>query len=242
VGCVVVSVGMPRTAEACSGGPSGQTQVLPPNGSTDVSTATSIIVLAGLEEPEVTLTANGVPVELGAPGRIDTILPGGGTGWRLSLPDFLSPSTAYELRGAAEWDSYVSDAGEAAVILSQFTTASGYDTLEGTPPKIQSLRLWRVRYPKAEIAARSLRVQRVPRVHRARHGASLHSEYDRGGHALRTEARARDGRRNAIHLVRRQCAVSRARSHRRPVSQLELRLGARARPDETILCVADCGG
>jgi len=108
---------------------------------------------AGAAPPEVTLTANGVPVELGAPSRIATILPGGGTGWLLSLPDFLSPSTAYELRGLAQWSSYVSDAGEPAVTLSQFTTASGYDKLEGTPPKIQSLRLWRVRYPKDEIRA-----------------------------------------------------------------------------------------
>jgi hypothetical protein len=45
------------------------------------------------------------------------------------------------------------DGGLARRELTRFTTASGYDKVQGTAPKLLSVELWRVRYPVSEIGS-----------------------------------------------------------------------------------------
>jgi hypothetical protein len=106
-----------------------------------VSPYTSIIFTG---PPFVALEANG---QLVPPPALEAIGPGvtaAGPGdyWRVRSP--LAPSTTYVLRAQEP-------AGTRE--LTRFTTAAGYDKQPATPPKLDGLRLWRVRYDAAQVNA-----------------------------------------------------------------------------------------
>lgn len=140
-----------RVAVACSPRQPAAPTALPASGATNVSTATSIIVIAGSPQAHVTLHANGQPVPLLAPVSIG----GGATsvGWtagywqlRPSTPDgMLVPDAEHVLRAVKQDGSEVE--------LTRFTTASGYDKTEAVAPSIRNVRFWRVRYPLSDIAS-----------------------------------------------------------------------------------------
>jgi hypothetical protein len=57
------------------------------------------------------------------------------------------------LDGSAEYTLSLPASDGGAATLTDFTTAAGYDKIPGTAPNLRSLRLWRVRYPVADIAS-----------------------------------------------------------------------------------------
>ena len=135
----------PGVASACGGlGPAPLT-ALPATGASEVSPQTSVMVIGGIGAPSgLTLEANGQPVPVPA---LDTLsrgfLSGGlGTVWRFH--ETLAPSTTYVLRAQEATGTRE---------LTRFTTAASYDKAPGTPPLLERLRLWRVRYDVQEIAA-----------------------------------------------------------------------------------------
>jgi len=62
--------------------------------------------------------------------------------WKARGIDFLEPSAMHTL---------TMNAASGPIELTRFTTAAGYDKVQGTPPTLRSLELWRVRYPLTEI-------------------------------------------------------------------------------------------
>src|SRR5581483_10923343 len=99
---VVALAASPSPARACSPFQDTGGLVLPPSGTRDVSTATSIVVLAAVEPAKVTVARNGTDVPLERPTRIGSAWrPAGFTSaWKLSLPDeMLAASSEYVVSG-----------------------------------------------------------------------------------------------------------------------------------------------
>jgi hypothetical protein len=117
----------------------------PRAGASNVSTATSIVVYSATMPNDVTLVAG---AKTFAVSRLEPLGSGivGSEGpaqfWSVPLVDFLEPSAVHTLTA--------SDA-TGAIELTHFTTAPGYDKVQGTPAKLRSLELWRERYPLSEI-------------------------------------------------------------------------------------------
>ena len=140
-------------AGACASVDSGPSRAWPPNGSKDVSPATSVFVLGStVSNDDITLTANGAPVEL-AFTEMGRLYLSSGKVFRANLPDLLEPSTEYVLTGPAKFGPTESGDAGAPVELTRFTTAASYDKIPGTPPSISSLELWSVRYPVSDIGS-----------------------------------------------------------------------------------------
>lgn len=57
------------------------------------------------------------------------------------------------LEGSAEYVLSLPGGDGGAAVLTDFTTAAGYDKAAGTAPNLRELHLWRVRYPVADIAS-----------------------------------------------------------------------------------------
>jgi hypothetical protein len=134
-------VGSARTARACSPRPRSPSVAMPRPGATDVSPIGSLYLSSHGGLPAgLTIEANGQVQPLPA------IRPLGGgpdgTWWKIE-GEFL-PGASYVVR--------VSGSGPATE-LTHFTTATAYDKMMGAPPKLDGLRLWRVRYPVSAIAA-----------------------------------------------------------------------------------------
>jgi hypothetical protein len=141
-----MGMGMARTAAAC--GPLGPAALsaFPGAGATDVPPPSSIVVIGGPNRIPVglTLEAAGVVVPLPTPQPIGAGRLAGAAASFFRLPGPLTPSTAYVLR--------VAEPGATAPReLTRFTTAAAYDKPMGVAPRIDRLRLWRVRYPVAQI-------------------------------------------------------------------------------------------
>lgn len=140
-------------ALACSGTiPVDVPRVIPADGSTGVSTASSIYVLTSSDADSFTLSAGGRAIALGRAESLGNDLRGR-TVWRLtptSEPNgsMLQPSTEYIVSQVGK----PSDGGTAG-FASRFTTGAGYDKEPGTAPVVKSLRFFRVRYPIEEIGA-----------------------------------------------------------------------------------------
>jgi hypothetical protein len=140
-----------RPARACSPpNPAAVTPTaIPRDGSTDVPTATSFVILSGAPPVDVTLMAGDVavpltqPVAIGAGGDDATkLVPI--TFWQVKASGgFLPPSATLVLSA--------SDGKGGRVVLTTVQTAAGYDKQQGTPANLKSLTLTRVRYPIAEI-------------------------------------------------------------------------------------------
>lgn len=143
-----VSWARAREASACSAPRSVETTAFPGAGAIDVSPMSSIFLVGrGPTIPPLVLVENGVELagnppiqELGA----GTLAGQYGTFWRLTRP--LLPSTSYAL---ADVQTPV------AKILTQFTTAAGYDKQPGQAPVLTELRLWRVHYPPEQVGGGS---------------------------------------------------------------------------------------
>ncbi len=117
-----------------------------------VSPATSIVVVSPREPFGVTVLANGQPVPVSgwfAMGSGLDVTGGATSFWRLQLggPNgLLAPSTDYAVTGMPGADG-------GAAILTTFSTAAAYDKTPGTAANVRAVRLWRVRYPVADIAS-----------------------------------------------------------------------------------------
>lgn len=127
--------------------------VAPPAGKTDVSPASSIMVVQSYPPHELTLAANGVAVDLPAPEQRGPFFPTGGFLYAYQLPQLLEPDTDYVLSGPDP--SVFPPDPEQIVELLHFRTASSYDEQPGTAPVITLFKLWRVRYPLDLIGAGS---------------------------------------------------------------------------------------
>jgi hypothetical protein len=152
VAAVVTSwLGGASPARACSLAPPSSPTAIPRTGTTNVSTATSLVVLSPSEPFGLSLLVNGQPRTLfgwTALGRgVDDLL-GATSFWQLQID-----ASSSMLDAGAEYTLSLS-AGDAGVgDLTDFTTAAGYDKNPGTPPNLRALHLWRVRYPVGDIAS-----------------------------------------------------------------------------------------
>ena len=143
-------VGAPP-ARACSPPQSAPPTALPKVGATGVSTATSIVVLSPNEPFGLSLLVNGqsvaVPRWTALGGGVDE-----GNGptsyWQLEV----GTATGL-LDGTAEYVLSLPGGDGGATVLTDFTTAAGYDKAAGTAPNLRAFHLWSVRYPVADIAS-----------------------------------------------------------------------------------------
>jgi hypothetical protein len=140
-----------RAAEACGPGKPADTTAIPARGAPNVSTATSLIVY-GMGPPSgLTLVANGQSVPLAAAIGLGGGVMGTettGSFWQLR-----AGTTDGMLIGGAEHVLSQSKSDGTTAELTRFTTAAGYDKAQGVAPVLRGVRLWRVRYPLAEINA-----------------------------------------------------------------------------------------
>jgi len=134
------------TADACSPGVV-TAFALPRTGTTGVSTATSMVLVVAGDPSGLSLTANGENVPLSFPTALGRS-GGGGTAWQVR-----AATSGGMLIGGAEHVLSQTLANGATMELTRFTTAAGYDKAEGTAPVLRGMRLWRVRYPVADIAS-----------------------------------------------------------------------------------------
>lgn len=135
-------------AEACSPGRPAETAALPAAGATNVSTATSLIVFSAAQPSGLTLLANGQNVPL-----LSVISLGNGVMGLSSPGGFWRVATDGMLLGGAEHVLSQATGSGTTVELTRFTTATGYDKVQGVPPVVRGVRLWRVRYPVSDIAS-----------------------------------------------------------------------------------------
>jgi MYXO-CTERM domain-containing protein len=138
------------SAEACSPEPPAPTTAIPKANTTNVSTATSLIVVSALQPLGLKLLANGQDVPLGVATKL-----GGGFVTSGGRATFWQVQTAADqmLVGGAEHVLSMTASNGSTAELTRFTTAAGYDKTQGTPPVLRSVHLWRVRYPVADIAS-----------------------------------------------------------------------------------------
>jgi len=133
-----------RAASACSAPPQVETTAFPAAGAIDVSPMSSLFLVArGPTIPPLVLVENGV--ELPGNPTIQTLGTGTlgyryGTFWRLTRP--LLPSSTYAL---VDFETVPER------VLTQFTTAAGYDKQPGQAPVLTQLRLWRVHYAPEQV-------------------------------------------------------------------------------------------
>lgn len=140
-------------ASACAWTEHGPSRAWPPNGSKNVSRATSVFVLGHTaSNDELTLTANGSPVALSFT-EVGHLYSTEGKVFRAELPDVLEPSTEYVLTGPTYFGSSQFGEPSTPVELTRFTTAAAYDKAPGTPPSVSSLELWSVRYPLKDVSS-----------------------------------------------------------------------------------------
>ena len=138
-------------ARACSPPQAAPPTALPKTGATDVSTATSIVVVSPTEPFGLSLLVNGQSVAVSrwtALGSGVAEGPGTTSFWQLEIgaaPDLLE--------GTAEYVVSLPGGDGGATVLTDFTTAAGYDKAAGTAPNLRNFHLWRVRYPVADIAS-----------------------------------------------------------------------------------------
>jgi hypothetical protein len=147
--CVAVVGGAASSsANACSGPAPRAPTGVPRNGASNVSTATSIVVLSQAQPTGLTLEAAGQPVPLAAPVNLGAGADG-----------LVGPVSFWQIR-AATADGMLPPSAEqvltaqyqgGAVEVTRFTTAAGYDKVQGVAPVARALHLWRVRYPVSEI-------------------------------------------------------------------------------------------
>jgi hypothetical protein len=109
-----------------------------------------LIVLSPAQPEGLALQADGQSIPLSAAASLGVGMDGANRGltfWRLR------PATADQmLVPSAEHVLTATSAGN-TVELTRFTTAPGYDKQSGTPPVLNAVHLWRVRYPLADIAS-----------------------------------------------------------------------------------------
>ena len=135
-----------NTASACSPYPPAKTTAYPSSGATDVSPMTTIKLVLGNQT-----TPNGLSLST-AKGAVPLPVPeamGSGfhqsrtaTFWRYQAG--LQPATEYVLTDSSSGTP---------VELTRFTTAASYDKAQGPAATLESLRLWRVRYPLNQVRA-----------------------------------------------------------------------------------------
>ena len=146
----ILVVGSPP-ARACSPPQAAPPTALPKVGTTGVSTATSIVVLSPNEPFGLSLLVNGQSV---AVPRWTALGSGVAEGkgptsfWQLA-----TGAATGLLDGTAEYVVSLPGGDGGATVLSDFTTAAGYDKAAGTAPNLREFHLWRVRYPVADIAS-----------------------------------------------------------------------------------------
>jgi hypothetical protein len=116
-----------------------------------VSTATSLIVFARSELSGLSLQSGGQNVALSAP-----VLLGGGADGSLGPVRFWKVQPAASSNGmlAGDTEHVLTATFEGSTVeVTRFTTAAGYDKAQGVAPVLNGFRLWRVRYPVADIGS-----------------------------------------------------------------------------------------
>jgi hypothetical protein len=141
-----------RPVHACSAANPAATPAtaVPRDGSTDVPTYTSFVVLSAWPPVDVALQAGGVAVPLEPPTSV-----GFGEGDMMSQPVgyWQVKASAGALPASSELVLSMAGSQGGRVVLTTVHTAPGYDKQLGTPATLKSLKLTRVRHPLAEIAS-----------------------------------------------------------------------------------------
>lgn len=137
---------LPNVAMACGPAIPIDPYAIPLAGATNVPTTTSLTIVSVDHPWWVTLTANGVPIPVDGVDSLGGNMTPYANYWRVRGTETLQPNTEYVLTMAT------TASGEAFEV-TRFTTSEGYDKEKGTPPKLESLALWRVRYPVEDIGA-----------------------------------------------------------------------------------------
>lgn len=156
----------PNTARACSPPPPAPLTAIPRMDTANVSTMTTIIVGASTEPTGLTLLANGTAVGPLSFRALGSGLDGARTTfWKVriggpGIDQPLEPNTEYVLSSSGtnpplgpDGGAGGPDGGGGPTTVTRFTTAAGYDKALGTPPVLNDLKLWRVRYPVKDIAS-----------------------------------------------------------------------------------------
>jgi len=152
VGCTaaLIAAMAPSAAQACGGPPPYVPIGLPRAGATGVSTATSIVVLWQGQPSGLALQAAGQDVPLAAPFALGA----GAEGFNRALSFWqVRPATANGLLAPSAEHVLTATYQGKTVEVTRFTTAAGYDKVEGVAPIARRLQLWRVRYPVSDISS-----------------------------------------------------------------------------------------
>jgi hypothetical protein len=156
-GCVTIAVvggfvACPLAA-ACSPGLPSPPTALPRSGSSEVSPATSLVVLSSIQPSQLTLTAGGTNVLLDGVTLLGSGIDGttgqGTQFWRVRVigPLTLLPASSELVLSGIGQDGK-------PTTLTTFTTAAAYDKNDaGKAATVKRLSLRRVRYPVSEINA-----------------------------------------------------------------------------------------
>ncbi|HEX7597723.1 MAG TPA: hypothetical protein VF518_05875 [Polyangia bacterium] len=135
-----------NTASACSAFRLAKATAFPTSGASNVSPMTSIKLVLGPQTTPTALslsTANAtIPLPAAQSLGLGFHQSAHASFWLFSVG--LSPSTDYVLTDSSNGTP---------VELTRFTTAASYDKVQGPAATLESLRLWRVRYPVSQIAA-----------------------------------------------------------------------------------------
>lgn len=138
-------------AEACGPGKPASTAAFPNSSTPNVSTATSLVVFASAQPSALKLLANGqdVPLSLATSlgDGVDATGSHGGY-WQIRA----ATANSMLVPGAEHVLSQTMSDGS-VVEVARFSTGAGYDKAQGVAPVLRGVRLWRVRYPIADIAS-----------------------------------------------------------------------------------------
>lgn len=149
---VLAALSAPAPAAAC-GGPAPLAPVgVPKPGAMGVSTATSIVMLSQGQPAGLALQAGGMDVPLSEPVNLGIGENGNGFTGGLSFWRIRAATADGMLVAGAEHVLKATFQG-ASTEVTRFTTAAGYDKVQGVAPVARGLHLWRVRYPLSEIAS-----------------------------------------------------------------------------------------
>lgn len=148
----MTAAAVPSAAEACGGPPPYAPFGLPRPAATGVSTATSMVVVwQWLGRPDgLALEVAGQDVPLAEPFDLGP----GAEGFNQALSFWrVRPATASGLLAPNAEHVLTATYEGSTVEVTRFTTAAGYDKVEGVAPIARGLQLWRVRYPVSEIGS-----------------------------------------------------------------------------------------
>ncbi len=143
--CVVLE----GRARACSP-PPPTARAVPAAGEVDVSTRASIVIISRHQPTTITIRAG---EQLVANEGLEKLGPGSDGVHPQALVTFWRVLGVPELPASSEIVVTGIVGAGASMELTRFHTGAGANEDEGTPPRIDAVRLWRVQYPQSEISS-----------------------------------------------------------------------------------------